>query len=96
VPLTCLPRLAAWQSLCTGRDPLHSDERGALAGEDSANLVRGEDRYHHFALEPEPKRDLDPEFVALHRSIAERNAKILYRGTNIASYNEPKALAERG
>jgi hypothetical protein len=27
-----------------------------LAGEDSATLVRGEDRYHHFALEPEPSR----------------------------------------
>jgi hypothetical protein len=34
-------------------------------------------------------------FVALHRTIAERNAKILYRGTEIGSYNEPKALAER-
>jgi hypothetical protein len=32
----------------------------------------------------------------LHRRITERNAKILYRGTDIASYNEPKALAERG
>src|ERR1700726_2070777 len=67
-----------------------------VAGEDSATLGRGEDRYHHFALEPEPIRDLDPEFLDLHRRITERNAKILYRGTNIASYNEPKALAERG
>jgi non-haem Fe2+, alpha-ketoglutarate-dependent halogenase len=66
-----------------------------VAGEDSATLVRGEDRHHHFALEPEPSRDLDPEFVELHRTIAQRNAKILYRGTKIASYNEPRALAER-
>jgi non-heme Fe2+,alpha-ketoglutarate-dependent halogenase len=66
-----------------------------LAGEDSATLVRGDDRYHHFALEPEPSRDLDPEFVELHRNITERNAKILYRGTEIANYNEPRALAER-
>jgi hypothetical protein len=57
--------------------------------------VRGEDHHHHFVLEPEPSRDLDPEFVALHRTIAERNAKILYRGTEIGSYNESKALAER-
>ena len=67
-----------------------------VAGEDTATLVRGEDRYNHFELEPEPSRDLDPEFLDLHRRITERNAKILYRGTDIASYNEPKALAERG
>jgi len=67
-----------------------------LAGEDSATLVRGEDRHHHFMSEPRPTRDLDPEFVALHRTITERNARILYRGTEIANYNEPKALAQRG
>jgi non-haem Fe2+, alpha-ketoglutarate-dependent halogenase len=67
-----------------------------LGGEDSATLVRGQDRYHHFALEPEPTSDLDPQFVALHRSITERNARILYRGTGVQSYNEPRALAERG
>jgi len=39
-----------------------------LAGEDSATPVRGEDRYHHFMLEPRPICDLDPEFVALHRT----------------------------
>jgi hypothetical protein len=66
-----------------------------LAGEDSATLVRGKDRHRHFMLEPRPIRDLDPEFVALHRIIAERNARILYRGTDVASYNEPKALAQR-
>ena len=70
-------------------------ETEAAAGEDSATLVRGEDCHRHFMLEPRPIRDLDPEFVALHRTITERNAKILYRGTNVASYNEPKALAQR-
>ena len=54
-----------------------------LAGEDSATLVRREDRHHHFMAEPPPSRDLDPEFVALHR-------------TDVASYSEPKALAQRG
>jgi ectoine hydroxylase-related dioxygenase (phytanoyl-CoA dioxygenase family) len=67
-----------------------------LAGEDSATLVRGEDRHHHFMPEPQPIRDLDPDFVALHRIITERNARILYRGTVVASYNEPKELAHRG
>jgi hypothetical protein len=65
-------------------------------GEDSATLVRGRDHYHHFELEPEPTCDLDPEFVALHHRITERNARMLYRGTDVASYNEPRALAERG
>jgi len=66
-----------------------------IAGEDSATLVRGEDHHHHFALEPEPACDLDPEFVALHQRITERNARILYRGTDVASYNDPRALLER-
>jgi hypothetical protein len=57
--------------------------------------VRGQDRHHHFTAEPRPNRDLDAEFVALHRTITERNARILYRGTDVASCNEPKALAHR-
>jgi non-haem Fe2+, alpha-ketoglutarate-dependent halogenase len=64
-----------------------------LVGEDNASLVRREDRHHHFMSEPQPSRDLDPEFVGLHRTITECGARILYRGTDIASYNEPKALA---
>jgi non-heme Fe2+,alpha-ketoglutarate-dependent halogenase len=62
------------------------------AGEDSATLVRGEDRYHHFELEPRPTQELAPEFLALHKKIAERNARILYRGTEVKSYNEPAAI----
>ncbi len=67
-----------------------------LAGRDSATLVRGVDSFHHFELEPRPTQALDPAFVALHRSITERNAQILYRGTEVKSYNEPGALPERG
>jgi non-heme Fe2+,alpha-ketoglutarate-dependent halogenase len=67
-----------------------------IAGEDSATLVRGQDRFRHFEHEPRPERDLDPAFLALHKQITARNAKILYRGTDVASYNDPKALAERG
>ena len=66
-----------------------------IAGEDSATLVRGTDRFGHFSHEPRPGADFDPAFVALHREITERNARILYRGTDVKSYNEPKALAER-
>jgi len=66
-----------------------------IAGEDSATLVRGEDHYHHFELEPRPTRDLDRAFMALHKRIAERNARILYRGTSVTNYNDAAALPER-
>jgi chlorinating enzyme len=65
-----------------------------VAGEDSATLVRGEDKYHHFEHEPRPARDMDPEFLELHRRIADRNAQILYRGTQVKSYDDPKALPD--
>jgi non-haem Fe2+, alpha-ketoglutarate-dependent halogenase len=67
-----------------------------IAGEDSASLVRGADRFHHFELEPRPTRDMDPAFVALHREIAERNARILYRGTQVKSFDDAQALPARG
>jgi hypothetical protein len=63
-----------------------------IAGEDSATLVRGVDEFHNFEHEPRPSRDMEPEFVALHKAIAERNAKILYRGTGVQSYNDPRAV----
>jgi len=63
-----------------------------LEGEDSATLVRGADHFHHFAHEPSPKIDMDPEMLELHRQIAERNAKILYRGTGVTSFNDPAAI----
>jgi len=94
--------------LVHGSPPNHSNDRrigvairyiptsvAQIWGEDSATLVRGQDNYHHFVLEPEPTCDLDPEFLTLHHSITERNARMLYRGTGVASFNEPQAQAER-
>jgi hypothetical protein len=63
-----------------------------LAGEDSASLVRGTDRFHHFAPEPRPEREMAPEMMALHKRIAERSAQILYRGTGVANFNDPQAV----
>jgi chlorinating enzyme len=63
-----------------------------IAGDDSATLVRGVDAFHHFEHEPRPTRDMDPAFLELHHKIAERNAQILYRGTDVKSYDDPKAL----
>jgi chlorinating enzyme len=65
-----------------------------VAGRDSATLVRGSDQFHHFDLEPRPTTDMDPEFVALHKEITERNAQILYRGTQVKTYNDPDALRD--
>ena len=62
-----------------------------LHGEDSATLVRGVDTFHHFEHEPIPEREMQPDLVALHKQIAERNAQILYRGTEIKSYDDPAA-----
>src|SRR4051812_884071 len=62
-----------------------------LHGEDSATLVRGIDSFHHFDHEPIPTREMEPELVALHKQIAERSAQILYRGTEIKSYDDPAA-----
>jgi non-haem Fe2+, alpha-ketoglutarate-dependent halogenase len=58
---------------------------------DWATLVRGTDKYNHFRHEPRATADLDPHFVALHKEISERNAKILYRGTDVKSFNDAKA-----
>jgi ectoine hydroxylase-related dioxygenase (phytanoyl-CoA dioxygenase family) len=49
-------------------------------GADSATLVRGTDRYGYFEPEPAPKRDLDPDAVALHQALRERRTAILMRG----------------
>jgi len=63
-----------------------------LEGEDSATLVRGIDRFRHFAPEPRPETEMAPEMLTLHKQIAERSARILYRGTGVASFNDPQAV----
>ncbi|HUC67158.1 MAG TPA: phytanoyl-CoA dioxygenase family protein [Stellaceae bacterium] len=66
-----------------------------IAGRDSATLVRGMDRFGHFDPEPAPAADLDPAMLELHRRITERNAQILYRGTGVASFNDPRSVGLR-
>jgi ectoine hydroxylase-related dioxygenase (phytanoyl-CoA dioxygenase family) len=67
-----------------------------LEGNDSATLVRGIDEYRTFEHEPRPMQDLDPALLALHKDITARSAKILYRGTQVTSYNDPKAMRNAG
>jgi len=63
-----------------------------LEGSDSATLVRGEDRFGHFELEPRPARDMQDDMLALHRRLTERAAQILYRGTGVDNFNDPRAV----
>lgn len=63
-----------------------------IHGDDSATLVRGVDSCRSFEHEPRPRCDMDPELVEYHRRVTERNARILYKGTQIGSYNETAAL----
>jgi non-heme Fe2+,alpha-ketoglutarate-dependent halogenase len=63
-----------------------------VEGTDSATLVRGEDRFHHFELEPRPERDMQDDMLALHRRFTERAAQILYRGTGVDNFNDPRAV----
>ena len=45
---------------------------------DSAALVRGEDRFGHFAPAPRPTRDFDPETVAFHEKATTAVREILF------------------
>ncbi|MCY4231425.1 MAG: phytanoyl-CoA dioxygenase family protein [Alphaproteobacteria bacterium] len=50
---------------------------------DSATLVRGEDRYGHFDLEPRPAADLDTAARAAHMTAMQRMLGAVYAGTDI-------------
>ena len=64
--------------------------RQVRADWDSASLVRGDDRFGHFELEPEPACDFDPAAVSFHQRADEEQRKIYYRGAN------PGQAAEQG
>ncbi len=81
--------------LIHGSDPNPSDDRRIgfairyiptyvrqVAGShDSATLVRGADRYHHFEPEQRPDGDMSEAAVAYHATITGAYAQILMRGT---------------
>ncbi len=46
---------------------------------DTASLVRGTDRYHHFALAPRPRHDFDPEAVRFHEQASAAFRDILFK-----------------
>jgi len=55
--------------------------RQTVGPRDNATLVRGHDAFGHFEHEPRPESDLEPAMLALHAEISDRQARILYRGT---------------
>lgn len=60
--------------------PTHTSQ--TLADWDSAALVRGQDRHHHFDHAPRPSRDLDPEVMAYHARSSDALRQIVYQGAN--------------
>ncbi len=56
--------------------------RQTAATQDSATLVRGEDRYGNFAPEQRPDADMSPAALAFHAKITGAQHAILYRGTD--------------
>mgnify|MGYP003339957359 FL=1 len=48
--------------------------------QDSAWLVRGEDRYGHFVHETPPRADMDPAALAEHARIMKLRQDVLYKG----------------
>ena len=52
--------------------------RQVVGAWDSAALVRGEDRFGHFAPAPCPTRDLDPETLAFHEKATSAVRDILF------------------
>lgn len=57
-----------------------------LQGNDSATLVRGVDEFRTFEHEPRPTRDMEPAMVAVHTAVTQRNAQILYKGTEVEGF----------
>jgi len=66
-----------------------------IAGEDSATLVRGTDAHDNFEHEPVPHGDLEPAMLDYHKEVTARSARILYRGTGVGSYDDPRAVGLR-
>ncbi len=52
--------------------------RQLLIENDTATLVRGDDRYGHFTLTPRPTRDLDDDLVRLHEAATDRFRAVVF------------------
>ena len=57
---------------------IRPETRQKLRSWDSAMLVRGEDRYGHFELEPSPRCDFDPVTVEIHQRADVAQREVYY------------------
>ncbi len=65
--------------------------RQTVGPKDSATLVRGVDEFRYFDHETGPESDLSAAALAQHTEITERQAKILYAGTPIKTFDKTAA-----
>jgi len=74
------PNLSADRRIGVSMHFMPPQTRQVVGNWDCAALVRGEDRYGHFAPTPVPARDFDPEAVAFHARAAGAMRDVLYAG----------------
>lgn len=74
------PNRAAWPRVGFAVRYVPPHVRQMSGDRDSALLVRGTDRHHHFEHETPPEAELHPDALARHAAILDRQLAILYRG----------------
>ena len=80
-------------AICHSSGPNRSDDRRIVflieyvpthawqhAPRESAMLVRGVDRFHHFDVDPRPAQEMSPAARAAWRRKVQVQAEVLYRG----------------
>jgi non-haem Fe2+, alpha-ketoglutarate-dependent halogenase len=74
------PNRATWPRIGFAVRYVPTHVRQVNGERDSALLVRGVDRHHHFEHETPPEAELAPAALARHAAILDRQLAILYRG----------------
>jgi non-haem Fe2+, alpha-ketoglutarate-dependent halogenase len=74
------PNRASWPRIGFAVRYVPTHVRQMSGERDSALLVRGTDRHHHFEHEIPPEAELHPDALARHAAILDRQLAILYRG----------------
>jgi len=76
------PNLSADRRIGVSMHFMPPQTRQVVGSWDCAALVRGADRYGHFAPTPVPACDLDPEAVAFHARASGAMRDVLYAGAS--------------
>ena len=72
------PNLSADRRIGLSLHYIPTKTKQKVGGWDSAALVRGEDRFGHFNIAPQPVRDMDPDSVAFHARATDKLREILF------------------